>query len=522
MDSNIVSDPSKQPFIKIRVIVCVAAFFINLIFCSCKMTIVVSSVSIVHSHTRSESLKNEVTNAGLQDKLNSRKIDTESNFKWTQSTVDRLISIMFCGGLFSPIPAGRLADRLGPKRIVLASCLTAGVSMLLFPSAVRWNVYAVCALGFVIGFFLGPGLSSYSGLVSRWSPKYEKTLFITTISSGAMIAMILTGPFVGYLCSLNYLGGWPLPFYILGSGNIFMGLLWFMIVTDEPENHPLISQSEKEYILKERSTINDKSNSNNPIPWAQMFLSGPIWALIFVHFSHGWFSAIIATQVPEFFKSLLKISMSQDGVFAALPYVGSSISLTMFSYCSDKLREKGIFSTTAIRKICADFGFIFGPLFLVVSTLVGHKTKAVITCIVLAKTLAAAQIAGSYGVHLDLSPTYSGLLGGLIDSMHNFGGMIMNQTAYYLVGDHPDLHHWSNLFLVTTAICIIGTHYFALLGSSKLQPWDPTFESEEKAFDDDQNGQLAATTIYDPEVYILDSASGSMINRKYSRPSLSQ
>ena len=55
-------------------------------------------------------------------------------------------------------------------------------------------------------------------------------------------------PLSGYLASVEWMGGWPLAFYVFGALGIIWSIVWWLIVFDSPASHPKISVQEKEYI----------------------------------------------------------------------------------------------------------------------------------------------------------------------------------------------------------------------------------------------------------------------------------
>lgn len=58
-------------------------------------------------------------------------------------------------------------------------------------------------------------------------------------------------PLSGYLCSLKFLGGWPLSFYIFGGLGVVWFVAWLFLVYDSPASHPHISVQEKSYIISQ-------------------------------------------------------------------------------------------------------------------------------------------------------------------------------------------------------------------------------------------------------------------------------
>ena len=63
---------------------------------------------------------------------------------------------------------------------------------------------------------------------------------------GTIISLILSG----FLADSEILGGWPSVFYIFGGLGLLLALLWFLLIRDNPTQHPRISKQELDYILK--------------------------------------------------------------------------------------------------------------------------------------------------------------------------------------------------------------------------------------------------------------------------------
>ncbi|XP_015785235.1 sialin [Tetranychus urticae] len=429
---------------------------------------------------------------------------------WTQSTNDKLLTANFLGAVLSPIPAGRISEKFGPRRLAFFLATLAGVSMLVFPAACKWSFPVAFILRLVQGFCTGCSMPCAHVLVSRWAPKYEKTLFASIMNSGGLLGALTTSPLVGALSGSTFLGGWPSVFYLIGTLQLIIAVIWLFTVYDDPESHPRISDEEKQEILENRLT--NAGDSNISMPWRHVLSSAPIWALIISNFAWGWLESIISGQVPSFLDSVLDLPIEQNGLFAALPYLASIFSSNIISWISDKLRSNGKYSTSAMRKFFADIGFIGSAMCLVAATYVGKRTALIVTFIVACKAFSVAQVAGCYVMHLDISPTYAGSIVGIMETSQNIASVAMNQAAAMIVGDEPTLESWSNFFLITAGLSIFGTHYFALLGSSKLQKWDPSFKSVEQAIEDDLNGDEVTQTIYDPDIIVRDSRRNTIVS----------
>ena len=75
------------------------------------------------------------------------------------------------------------------------------------------------------------------------------TLLGAFVLAGTQFGTVISLPLSGWLCSIDFDKGWPLTFYVPGIIAIIWLLTWKVLVYDNPQAHPRISEAEKSYIL---------------------------------------------------------------------------------------------------------------------------------------------------------------------------------------------------------------------------------------------------------------------------------
>ncbi|VEL09204.1 unnamed protein product [Protopolystoma xenopodis] len=69
--------------------------------------------------------------------------------------------------------------------------------------------------------------------------------------AGTIIGQVFSGflsePAVGAIGTVYPV--WPRVFYIFGGISVFISILWLFLVFDTPEEHPYISEKEKQYLF---------------------------------------------------------------------------------------------------------------------------------------------------------------------------------------------------------------------------------------------------------------------------------
>lgn len=116
------------------------------------------------------------------------------------------------------------------------------------------------------------------------------------------------GTYVGSVIALSTCGviatdlGWEWIFYIYGIVGIVWWILWAAFVRGRPETDPWICDEEKKYILAclRRAGDNKKATS---VPWKEIAMSVPFYAIIISHFAENWGLYTMLTQLPTYMKS---------------------------------------------------------------------------------------------------------------------------------------------------------------------------------------------------------------------------
>ena len=113
--------------------------------------------------------------------------------------------------------AGWLADRFGPRKVILPSMIIAGLllaSSNLFTNGI-WQLYAFYV---AVGFFgCGAGLLPYSTVVSHWFDR-NRGLALGVMMSGFGLGAVIMPSLAQYVIGRL---GWQLTYSIFGAGFLF-------------------------------------------------------------------------------------------------------------------------------------------------------------------------------------------------------------------------------------------------------------------------------------------------------------
>lgn len=114
------------------------------------------------------------------------------------------------------------------------------------PLAATINLWAVVTARILTGAAAGPIYPALHNLISKWSPPAEKGKFISALMGGTF-GTVITWSLVGALIESV---GWVYAFYVPAFIALLMTVVWYVVVSDSPKDHPRISKKERDYIEK--------------------------------------------------------------------------------------------------------------------------------------------------------------------------------------------------------------------------------------------------------------------------------
>ncbi|MCB0019541.1 MAG: MFS transporter [Anaerolineales bacterium] len=127
-------------------------------------------------------------------------------------------------GLLFGLLGGVLGDRIGPRRLLVLSCVMIGVMG--GSRGLATDFYTFMATSFLLGLFLpGAGVSLHK-IASEWFTSAQLGLANGIISTGFASGYLLGAAAAASLLS-PWLGGWRNVFFFLGGLTLFIAALWF-------------------------------------------------------------------------------------------------------------------------------------------------------------------------------------------------------------------------------------------------------------------------------------------------------
>ncbi|MEK7751365.1 MAG: MFS transporter, partial [Acidobacteriota bacterium] len=237
--------------------------------------------------------------------ISSAKGPIASELGLSDQAMGLVFSAFVLGYALMQIPAGRFADRWGP-RIALAA-MVASWSLFTFLTGTISSLGVLLIVRFLFGVAEAGAFPGSARAFYNWLPPGERGIANGILFSGAMIGGGVSFPICAWLLGAS---GWRATFYLLAIPGFVWALLWFVFFRDHPA----------------RPVVQEVSGSAAGMSFGQVFRSGPM-ALAMIQYFVGNFTFYIGvTWMLPYLTEHFKLSATEAANYATAPLICGAIA----------------------------------------------------------------------------------------------------------------------------------------------------------------------------------------------------
>lgn len=192
---------------------------------------------------------------------------------------------------------------------------------------------------------------------AEWFPIKERAFAQGIFNSGAALGSVISPPLIA---GLYLLMGWKLTFVILGLLGLLWLIPWLFINRALPDQHPWITDQEKEYILTGQQTEDvKKAGGDKKTPgWGEILTYKQSWSVIVSRFILDPIWWLFVIWLPIYLNERFGFDIKQIGLSAWVPYVGAAVGSLFGGWLAGYLIGKG-WTADKARKWTITLGGIF-------------------------------------------------------------------------------------------------------------------------------------------------------------------
>jgi MFS transporter, ACS family, glucarate transporter len=379
----------------------------------------------------------------------------------TQIQLGSIFSAFLLGYAIFQTPGGWLAGRLGPRYVLTIGVVWWGVFTALTASLPSTIAGAFSCL-ILIRFLLGAGEAiiypASNQFVSQWIPSQERGLANGLIFAGVGAGAGTAPIFVTYLM-IHY--GWRWPFWVSTILGLIVGLVWYGVARDVPEQHPLVSQAELSYIQEFRIPGSVGKPASDLLPedpagrgsfrhsWGQIVFNRNVLAVTISYFCFGYVAWIFFSWFYIYLVKVRGLDLKTSAFYSTLP----PLAIVVCSLCGGAISDAMTKSYGRRIGRCGVgcFALLLASVILVLGSRVANAPLA---SIVLSGGVGALYLAQSsyWSITADIAGNSAGLASGFM----NMGGQLGGALTASLTPVIAQRYGWTSSFLVAAVFSGIG------------------------------------------------------------------
>jgi ACS family glucarate transporter-like MFS transporter len=399
--------------------------------------------------------------------------DIGRDFRIDNTHLGWVFSAFLIGYAAFQVPAGVLARRFGPRRVLALGLVWWGIFTAL--TALVPPQPAGGLLGLIlIRISLGAGEAvmypSANQFVERWFPIPERGKANGIIFGGVGLGSAIAPPL---LTAIILRFGWHASFWFCAVLGVGAGVVWYWAARNTPEGHPWVRPPELAAILRGRGdpmseialvTVSPPVADSAPavsirkaaVPWGKIFSSRSILAVTASYFTYGYVSWIFFSWFYIYLSQVRGLSLKSSAVYSIFPFAAMSLGSLLGGVASDWLARR--FSPRVGRCFLPAFALALTALLLAAGSRVHQAQSA---SLVLACGAGALYLSQScfWSVTADFAGTFAGPVSGAMNMGCQIGGAV-TATLTPLIAAH---FGWQTSFSTATVLAILGASAWFLV-----------------------------------------------------------
>lgn len=347
-------------------------------------------------------------------------------------------------------PGGRLADLFGPRLVITLGVIWWGVFTALtamVPASWSLALVALVAVRFLLGAGEAVVYPASNRLVANWIPTEERGIANGLIFAGVGAGAGITPPLITYIM-VNY--GWHWSFYTCALIGFVAGAVWHWLARDTPEQHPWITEEERQHIEAGLTASVRELEERITLPWRRILAHRHILGITLSYFSYGYVAWIFFTWFFIYLSKVRGLDLKASAFYSMLPFLAMATCSPLGGWISDRLTRR--YGKRIGRCGVAVVGMALSGVFIAAATQV---ESARLASIVLAGGVGALYLSQSifWAVTADIAGASAGSASGLMNMGGQIGGAVTAVLTPYVAQNIS----WTASFLLAAVLAVLAS-----------------------------------------------------------------
>ncbi|WP_460479736.1 MFS transporter [Comamonas humi] len=258
-----------------------------------------------------------------------------------------LMSSFFWTYAFMQIPGGMLADRFGPRIVIVCSTLGWGFFQAIAAACTGWVSLLVTRLG--LGASEAPIYPAGGKLNGIWMTQNERGRGATLLDGGAPLGAALGALIIAGL--LTHFDSWRISFVVAGVGTMIAGVFAWWYIRNHPRQHPGVNEAEASFIEQSHAADLAAEPAHSSGKVMDFFKYRSVWGMFF-----GWmcFNALfygLLTWMPTYLSKVHNMDIKQMGGAVFIMFFSGFVGEMVGGWIADKWKAAGASQAKVLRTL---------------------------------------------------------------------------------------------------------------------------------------------------------------------------
>ena len=350
------------------------------------------------------------------------------------------------------IPGGWLADRIGPRRVLMR--IVVWWSFFTAATGWVWNIGSLLVTRALFGVGEAGCFPNLTRVFTTWLPAGDRERAQANLWLAARWGGALTPLLVAYV--LEYVT-WRRAFEIFGVLGCIWAVLFYRWFRDDPRTHPGVNAAEAALLPPARET----AVVSGPTPWGLIFSKPAVWLLCaqYTCLAYGWWFYV--TWLPTYLRDARGTSIRMGALLAGLPLLLGGVGCIVSGVLTPRI-TRAVGSVAVARRIVAVTGFVGASVSIFIFTNVQDPVAAMFI-LGLAGFFNDFVMPAAWAGSMDIGGRYAGTVSGAMNMMGSVAGAMSPLVIGYLLAWTNQ--NWTLTFYVSASVYSLGAVCWLFLDS---------------------------------------------------------
>ena len=376
-------------------------------------------------------------------------------FGLSQTALGIVFSVFLWAYAIGQIPLGSMADRLGPRMVLLI--IVPFWSLMTAMTAIAGGMASLIVIRFVFGLAEAGAFPAATRAMQLWFPRAERGIVHGVTHSFSRFAVAIV-PFLAVSIMVAF--GWRWIFYIFGAAGLLWSLAFYLLYRNLPEEHPDVNQSELAHIRGRDADCAIKPVDLHPQlapPWRRIFRSANMWYIAAGYCCFYYGTYFFMTWFPSYLLEYRHLSLKAVGTLASLPLFAGMVGDIVGGTLTDRVYRKTGKLKFARRIVAAPAMLASGVCLLPAA--LAHSAWTAVLGLTASLFFLELVIGPAWAVPMDVGGEYSGTVSGVM----NMAGSLAASLSPIIFGALVQRGFWITPFFISAGVLLTGALIWAFL-----------------------------------------------------------